>query len=313
MDMNDIRLTEPFFQQTVARLRAIQPAPAERFTEFEALVRLEKISDSLKPAGFIFHSSRCGSTLLANICRVLEDSVVISEAAAVDKLAARFITDANSKVKELLYSVFLRGAVSALAQRRTGKERRFFIKFSCCSTAQMNRIKRIWPDVPQVFMYREPTETIVSNLANVPEWLTDNDHRIMASILGATEGAISAMKPAELCSRAIGSFYSSALGLTNDNCLLLNYNQLSVELLLGVLKFFKITPTAAEREAIACCNTVYSKDASFVREFVPDAAAKQSQASDIVRELSKRWAAEPYRLLEQRRSQTAGDLVSTPS
>ena len=93
MDMRGVSFSEPFFQQTVERLRAERPARPEVFTEFDALVQLEKISDSLRPSGFIFHSSRCGSTLVANACKALNNSIVISEAYAVDKLVSRFSTD----------------------------------------------------------------------------------------------------------------------------------------------------------------------------------------------------------------------------
>ena len=66
------------------------------------------------------------------------NSIVLSEANAIDKLVARFITDApEGTVKESLYSVFLRGVVHALGQRRTGNEQHLFMKFACCSFAQI--------------------------------------------------------------------------------------------------------------------------------------------------------------------------------
>ena len=156
----------------------------ELFTEFDVLLQLEKQLDSVQPTGFIFHSSRCGSTLVANACRAITNSIVLSEANAIDKLIARFITDADGAVKESLYSVFLRGVVHALAQRRAGNEQHLFIKFACCSFAQIERIRRIWPNVPWLFLYRDPVETIVSNVKDVPPWLIDNDRRVLASIIG---------------------------------------------------------------------------------------------------------------------------------
>src|SRR4029079_399223 len=137
-----VSLVEPFFQQTVERLRA--DGRRELFTEFDVLLELEKQLDSVKPTGFIFHSSRCGSTLVANACRAINNSIVLSEANAIDKLIARHITD-GGKVKDSLYSVFLRGVVHALAQRRDGNEQHLFIKFACCSFAQIPHIRRIWP------------------------------------------------------------------------------------------------------------------------------------------------------------------------
>jgi len=296
MEMSGVSLMEPFFQQTVERAR--RENRAERFTEFDVLLQLEKELDSVEPTGFIFHSSRCGSTLVANACRAVSNSIVLSEANAIDKLIARFITDADNPVKESLYSILLRGVVHALAQRRAGNEQNLFIKFACCSFAQLTRIKRIWPNVPWLFLYRDPVETIVSNMRDVPPWLVDNDRRILASIIGDA----GEMGLEELCARTIGSLYTTAYNLADGNSMLLNYNQLSVPVIASVLNFFKIDLSSEELEAIARTTQTYSKEASGTRAFVADIDSKQKLASDLVREMSERWAAEPYRLLEQKQN-----------
>jgi hypothetical protein len=304
MELPEISLTEPFFQQTVERAKRGNNC-RELFTEFDVLLQLEKVLDAVPPTGFIFHSSRCGSTLLANACKAIADSIVLSEANAVDKLIARFITDATDKVKEAIYSVFLRGVVHALAQRRTGKEQHLFIKFACCSFSQIERIRRIWPSVPWVFLYRDPIETIVSNISDVPPWLIDNDRRVLASITGVSPEQVAQMRLEELCARTIGSFYSLAHrlpnGLANGPGLLLNYNQLSVPVISRVLRFFGVSPSAEELETIARRSRIYSKEVSGTREFVADAGVKQKLANDLVREVTETWASEPYRLLEQKR------------
>jgi hypothetical protein len=298
MEMSGVSLAEPFFQQTVERAR--KENRAERFTEFDVLLQLEKQLDSVAPTGFIFHSSRCGSTLVANACRAVSNSIVLSEANAIDKLIARFITDADNPVKESLYSVFLRGAIHALAQRRFGNEQHLFIKFACCSVAQLERIKRVWPNVPWLFIYRDPVETIVSNMKDVPPWLIDNDRRVLSSIIdGDAEIGLE-----ELCARTIGSFYSTAYNLADRNSMLLNYNQLSVPVIASVLNFFKIDLSTEELETIARTSETYSKAVSGTRAFVADAETKQRQASDLIRELSERWAEEPYRLLEKNHERT---------
>jgi len=299
MQMAGVTFTEPFFQQTVDRLRAEHAEGPERFTEFDALLQLDKTLPRVEPAGFIFHSSRCGSTLLANACRGTNNSIVLSEAAAIDKLVARFITDANDAVKESLYSVLLRAVVNALAQNDSQTEQRVFIKFSCCSVSQLERIRRIWPRVPWIFLYRDPVETIVSNVSNPPAWLLDEDHRILAHITGTSVAEVGEMSLAERCARSIGSFFSTAHTLANDNSLLLNYKQLSSPAISGILKFFNVRPSAGELERIASGTRIYSKQVSSTREFIPDGDAKQKLAGNHVREVAERWAKTPYALLEQ--------------
>src|SRR5215213_8188768 len=297
MDMSGVSLSEPFFQQTIERGR--RENRREVFTEFDVLLQLEKQLESIPPTGFIFHSSRCGSTLVANACRAISGAIVLSEANAVDKLIARFITDAGNTVKESLYSVFLRGVVHALAQRRTDNARHLFIKFACCSFARLERIKRIWPNVPWLFLYRDPVETIVSNIKDVPPWLVDNDRRVLAAITNTAAEEVAEMSLEELCARTIGSLYSSAYNLANGNSMLLNYKQLSVPVIASVLNFFQVSLSSEELETIARTSETYSKEASGTRAFVADADAKQKLASNLVREMSERWAEEPYRLLEE--------------
>ena len=296
MEMAEVSLDEPFFQQTVDRAK--QDKRGELFTEFDALLRLEKILESVPPTGFIFHSSRCGSTFVANACRGIANSIVLSEAPAIDKLIARFFTDVN---KEWLYSVFLRGVVHALGQRRTGTEQHLFIKFACTSFAQIDRITRIWPHVPWIFLYRDPVETVVSNINDPPPWLLDDDWRVLASIIGVTPAEVAAMSLEERCARSIGSLYSRAVALANDNGMLLNYNQLSIS---SVLEFFKVSPSPEELEEIACASGVYSKEVSGTRPFVADADAKQKLASDLIRKATAAWSNEAYQQLEQKRLRT---------
>jgi hypothetical protein len=297
MDMSGVSLAEPFFQQTVERVR---DGRRELFTEFDVLLQLEKQLDSVPPTGFIFHSSRCGSTLVSNACRAINNSIVLSEANAIDKLIARLITDPGD-VKTSLYSVFLRGVVHALAQRRAGNEEHLFIKFACCSFALIEQVKRIWPNVPWLLLYRDPVETIVSNLNDVPPWLLDNDRRVLASITGASPAEVAEMSLEELCARTIGSLFSTAHRLANGDQLLLNYKQLSVPVISSVLRFFKASPSATELETIEHGSQIYSKEAGAKRAFVADTEAKQKFASEAVREAAAKWAAGPYQRLEQKR------------
>ena len=299
IDMSGVALVEPFLQQTIDRRRAEHPA--ERFTEFDTLIQLEITFDSVSPTGFIFHSSRCGSTLVANACRAIENSIVLSEPPAVDKLIARFLTDVDDQgTKELLYSVFLRATVAALAQRRTGQERHLFIKFACCSVSQIERIRRIWPNVPSLFLYRDPIETIVSNMQNLPAWLVDEDRRVLAAITNTSSSEVAEMSPEELCARSIAAFYTTAQRVANDRTLLLNYNQLATAAITNVLKFFGVSPTATEMENIARQAHVYSK-ATATRTFVADTETKQQLATDLIREVAARWASKSYQLLEHKR------------
>jgi hypothetical protein len=192
----------------------------------------------------------------------MRGSLVIAEAPVLDKLITRFFTDTDDTgTKELLYSVFLRGAVSALGQRRFDTERHYFIKFAATSILQFARIRRIWPRVPALFLYRDPIEVMVSTLQNIPEWMTiESNPKASAAVLGVKETDLAS--PEELCARALGRFYSATASLVDENILLCNYDELSPETLLRLVSFFRVSASHKEAEAIMQTARLYSKDPS---------------------------------------------------
>jgi len=295
MDVGDAEFKEPFFHETIASLETQQTA----ISELDLLLQLEKVADSDQPAGFIFHSSRCGSTLLANACKSLDNSLVISEAPVLDKLASRFFTDAEQgSAQEMLYMLFLRAAVTLLGQRRKGPERRYFIKFACTTTLQLQRIRKIWPQVPSIFLYRDPVEIIVSNLKATPEWMQpESNPATAAAIVGVAVDDLGAMSPAEFCARALGRFFEVAASNKSPQLRTINYSAVTSEWLVEALNHFAVTPKAGEVDAIDKVSRLYSKDIAGRQAFSEDSASKRAAASTYVIELADTWARAAYERL----------------
>jgi len=303
LDMRGRTLDEPLLCQTVARIRRDRGQSPARFTPLATLIEFEKTTPGLAPTGFIFHSSRCGSTLVANACRALTGARVIAEPCAVDKLVGRFFTDVNDDpTRELVYSVLLRAAVHALGQPRLETETRYFVKFSCVSVLQVRRIRRIWPAVPSVFIYRDPVEVVVSNLADPPAWMRVDAVPAMATaLLGASPHEIGRMSRAEVCARAVGRFYGAAHDGCDETTRFIDYSELSAAALSSVVGHFGIRPTAAETDAMVRTLAVSAKDPDHRRPFVADGEAKRAAASREVQAMVDRWARAPYLRLEARR------------
>lgn len=304
MEMSDVALTEPLFHQTVERLSRQKPAHHELLTDLDAVLQLEKITDSLRPTGFIFHVSRCGSTLVANACRALCGSLVLNEAPTVDKIVGlNLLTDRERYGGRLLLNrLLLRGAVSALGQRRTGHEKYYFIKFAFTGFLQYENIKSIWPDVPGVFIYRDPVEVMVSNLRNRPPWMQFDTQTAMftAACIGATVDELRAIGAEEYCARALGRLYAKAAALADSGLMLVRYEELSWRKLLEIIGYFGVIPTPSDVQAIERIAQLYSKDAVPARIFTRDSHEKKAHARPFVREMAARWAAESYRRLQQK-------------
>ena len=84
------RFTDPFFDQTIGRrLREPFCLLFRHRTPIDALIDRAAVHPGLRPAGFIFHMSACGSTLIAQMLAAQEKSVVISEADPIDSVLRR--------------------------------------------------------------------------------------------------------------------------------------------------------------------------------------------------------------------------------
>ncbi len=160
--LNPEPFVEPFFEQTLGRaMRNPAQLLFRRQTPVDLLETLAEEAPGVAPTGFIFHMSRCGSTLVAQMLAALRDSIVISEAPVIDQTLGLHWRDPRIGCAQRI--AWLRGVVHALGQRRHGDERRFFIKFDSWHVLELPLILEAFPDVPWIFLYRDPTEVLVSH------------------------------------------------------------------------------------------------------------------------------------------------------
>ena len=112
------------------------------------------------PAGFVFHESRCGSTLVANLLTVASPSHrVYSESAPVSTALSSLQCSTNSPAcTKLIHDVI------ALMSASTDKT---FFKFQSALTFKMDRIIAAWPDTPWIFVLREPVAVLMSHLGRL--------------------------------------------------------------------------------------------------------------------------------------------------
>ena len=113
-------------------------------------------NDLRTPDGFVFHMSRCGSTLIARMLAALPEFSVINEAGPVDTLLR-----ISSGAPEQVRAAALRAMVGAFGRRPS---RRWFVKLSASSALDLPLFRRAFPAVPWIFVHREPAEVIGSQL-----------------------------------------------------------------------------------------------------------------------------------------------------
>jgi gluconate kinase len=289
------RFTEPFFDQTIGRCLSDPFKLLFRHqTPIEVLGEWKAEHPGLPPAGFIFHMSRCGSTLISQMLAALSQNVVISEAGPIDSvLRAHF---RNPNVTDDLRVEWLQWVVSALGQQRD-QERHYFIKFDCWHTLDLALIRRAFPRVPWVFVYREPVEVIVSNLKLTAGKMIPGP--VEASLIGLEAATVFEIPKEEYIARVVGKFCEAALEHHHSAAMLINYRQLPEVVWDTLLDVFQVTCTMAEKDRLRHISQFDAKQPSAL--FVDDTEAKRSAANEMIHQMVKRWIGMPYKRLEAAR------------
>ena len=283
------RFSEPFFEQTIRRcLRHPANALFRHQTPLTTLSELYRQRPGLTPAGFIFHWSRCGSTLVAQMLAALKQAIVISEARPIDAVLRADAVD-NDRTD------WLRWMVNALAQPRNG-ERHFFIKFDAWHVLQLPIIHRAFPETPWIFLYRDPIEVMVSQQrergvqllphAVDPTWFGLDRHESWMTRLDEYGARV-------LARMALAAIEFHGPGRSR----FVNFSELPAVVWESLLEFFDVKCSEEDLAAVKRAAHFDAKRPGL--HFESDAAAKQRVASEALRALAAQWVEPLYEQLEQ--------------
>ena len=150
--------SEPFFSDTLRR----QP-PAERLRRFSDWPAPEAMPDTLAPSAFVFHVSRCGSTLLTQMLATLASCVALSEPPVLDDFLRRRHVGIPDRASDAGDIMRLRTLVHALGQRRDARQRYLVIKLDSWHLRDLPLFRAAFPHTPMLFLYREPLQVLASH------------------------------------------------------------------------------------------------------------------------------------------------------
>ena len=296
--LGEERFTHPFFDHTieVALRRPFNSLFTHR-TPIAELGAWHSVSPGMAPAGFIFHMSRCGSTLVSQMLAAAPENVVISEARPIDWLARA------SWMPEPTRAEWLRWMVSALGQKRSGLETRYFIKFDSPTVIALPFIRRVFPGVPWIFLYRDPEEVLISHMrepaaAMSPGFVTD------AAVIEAPLTSVMSMGREEYAARVIGRLCEHAVLGMDDHGLLVNYTQLPEAVWGNIARHFnaEFSPVDFDQMQEAAAHSAKRPGL----RFEADRESKRAEVSASVREAAACWILPHYKELERLRLRGLG-------
>jgi hypothetical protein len=162
LNLQDKKFEEPFFDETIWRLRAL-PANVKMFKTVSHLQMIPLWANGLatvKPTAIIFHLSRCGSTLVSQLLTLDDSNIVLPEVPFFDELLR--LQYQQPAIETALGDKCLAAAVKFYGQQRNENLKNLFIKTDCWHIFFYKRLRQLFPDVPFVLLYRSPAEVLLS-------------------------------------------------------------------------------------------------------------------------------------------------------
>ncbi|MGE4260946.1 hypothetical protein [Shewanella sp.] len=285
--LGDQRFTAPFFEQTLR-----QAPPATRNSSWQQLAQIaQRLNPVIEPTGFIFHSSRCGSTLLSQMLARLPENIVISEAPVIDMALRSSAYETGIDDTEKIMR--LQNVIRVLGQQRFANETRLFIKLDAWSIAEFPIIARAYPQAAKLFLYREPAAILLSHQRQ------PGMHMIPGLLLGAPFDAAPAnLSFEEYRVWVLAAIFKLAYRYFNHHQgLCVHYDDIT-QRTEQILAFFQLALTTSQLQQIQGAIKFDAKAPSLTYQ----PYQQQAQLNDELQQLLHRWLHQPYQALEQIRA-----------
>lgn len=286
----DRPLAEPLFEDSVMRMAS---RPLSRMfrtrTDAAALVAGAAQEATLAPDGLVFHMSRCGSTLVAQMLAAVPHHIVASEALPVDAVVQWALASGAPLADQ---AAMLRAVVAALGRNRSGTARRFFLKLDAWHILALPLFRAAFPDTPWIFLYRQPEEVMVSHMA------MPGMHFAAGVAPFADAGAVPPVHSIEDQGAAVLARYLdiAAQRVVADGGMLVNYADLRAMMAADIPAHFGFNPTAEEQAAMTAATQRNSKIPD--QSYADDRARKRAAVTPAIAAAVDRYLREPYARIE---------------
>lgn len=292
-DLAGLRFAEPFFDQTVERWAGGAAARLVR-TDLAALEALDA-TPSLDPAALIFHSSRCGSTLVSRLLARLPGALVIAEPRPVNSL----LLGGATALDEAEEARLLRLLVRALGRRRFGDERHYVLKLSSWNVARIALFRRTFPAAKLIWVQRAPLEVLASMMADPPGW-SELRHAppLVERLFGIPPEELAPLDALGFCARVLVALLAAAAG-AGDDLLTLDYRDLPQAVWTRLAAAIGVAPDDGTMAQMAEEARYYSKDPA--RRLFTGDRPERPALSAALRMLAAERLEPLYRALDARR------------
>jgi len=254
-----------------------------------------------------FHESRCGSTLVANSMIAMDPVKHRTYSEAAPPIKAYFICDDNFETCSQQQSVaILKDTMYMMSRTDDHREERVFFKFQSMISTVISTFQMAFPDVPWMYVYREPVQVLMSHYKDDPTMkrtictkFRRSPSRDMYRI-AEQHGRRGPQDLAgiEFCAAHISVLTESAVNNLNDMAIPVAYDQLPNALWEKIMpKIFGRPLEQFEIDNLEAISKSYSKAGTHADrkgEYKDDSKKKAEHAPDEVRDAAKEFLQESF-------------------
>jgi hypothetical protein len=256
------------------------------YTHFKTYTKLHCERELDNKLGFIFHMSRCGSTLASQMLASNDRFFVLSEPTIINAILDPILNITPNDRSQLLYA-----CIAALLACSPVMCERMFIKFRSWNVLYLNDILKEVPNVGWLFIHRHGLEVLASVLEKPPGWL--RSRRRYASYfsyyLNARQTDMRTMSNDEYSARMLGAFCRVVNDATWRRKAVLDYKNFKTDFVTVISQLWQIEMAAEDKYRVNRVSRLYSKDVNKVVQFKPDSLIKRKKASPLQREYVERF------------------------
>jgi hypothetical protein len=210
-----IDFTDPFFNETILKASCLEINSRYHgsVSDLNILTEWANTDHAVEPILFIFHISRCGSTLLSQALGLNDEHITLSEVPFIDDLLKLFTLD--EWLINVEYQAIFKAAIR-LYSRISVTPKKLFIKTDSWHIYYLPLFRLLYPSTPFLLLFRKPDEVLYSQqkkrgMHAVPGLISD-------SILGIQSNKTNIMNFDQHMINVLESYYSSFNKMTqNDN------------------------------------------------------------------------------------------------